>query len=98
MKCLGTSAFWRRQDESDAEPGPGAMPAFRGVIGARWSYVRYGSGEQELYDMAADPYQLRNVMARPRRSRTAEQVAALRDARRALRRLTGCSGVADCRR
>jgi hypothetical protein len=96
VKCLGTSAFLaRRQDESDAEPGPGAMPAFRGVIGARWSY---GSGEQELYDMAADPYQLRNVMARPRRSRTAEQVAALRDARRALRRLTGCSGVADCRR
>ncbi|WP_432476954.1 sulfatase family protein [Nocardioides sp. GXQ0305] len=71
---------------------------FRGVIGSRWRYVRYGTGEQELYDDRVDPHQLRNIMALPVAERTAEQVAALRRARRAVRALTACAGVADCRR
>ena len=75
------------------------QPAFRGVLGSRWRYVRYGGAreEEELYDHVADPHQVRNIMARPARDRTEEQQAALQEARRAVRRLTGCSGVVDCR-
>ena len=71
-------------------------PPYRGVVGARWRYVRYSTGEQELYDMATDPYELRNIMVR--RLWTDEQRVALGRAKRALRQLTGCSGVLDCRR
>jgi arylsulfatase A-like enzyme len=74
-----------------------SQPPFRGVIGGRWRYVRYGTGEQELYDHAVDPHQVRNIMAKPAAVRTGEQQRALRAARRAVRRLMGCSGVADCR-
>jgi arylsulfatase A-like enzyme len=74
------------------------QPAYRGVIGGRWRFVRYGSGEQELYDDRVDPHQLRNIMALPVADRTAEQMAALRRARMAVRALRTCFGVADCRR
>ena len=74
------------------------QPGFRGVLGSRWRYVRWGeAGEEELYDHSTDPHQLHNLMAGPAADRTEEQQAALLAARRALRRLTGCSGVADCR-
>jgi len=86
------------------EPAPRAellgsltQPPYRGVLGTRWRYVRYGTGEEELYDDATDPYQVRNIMARPPRDRTEQQQRVLREARRAVRRLRSCSGVADCR-
>ena len=41
----------------------------------RYSFVTYATGERELYDLPADPYQLTNVAADPARSST---VAALR--------------------
>ena len=73
-----------------------SQPGYQGVAGRRWQYVRYGTGEQELYDGASDPFQLHNLMARE--DRTEEQQQALADARRALRRLRDCRGVVDCRR
>ena len=38
-----------------------------GIRTARHTYVEYGTGERELYDLAADPYQTKNI-ARDRRS------------------------------
>lgn len=70
---------------------------WRGVVSQRWQYVRWGSGEEELYDGAIDPYQLDNVLAVPIEERTPEQRQALDDARAALARLTGCVGAAQCR-
>ncbi len=36
-----------------------------GLRGGQWSYLVHSSGEKELYDMSADPYQERNVAADP---------------------------------
>lgn len=74
------------------------QPSYRGVMGTRWRYVRYGgAGEEELYDDKADPHQLRNIMAIPAAARTEGQRAALVEARQAVRDLVGCAGVAACR-
>jgi hypothetical protein len=34
--------------------------------GTRWKYVQYESGEEELYDLANDPDELRNLAKRKR--------------------------------
>lgn len=70
---------------------------WRGVVSQRWQYVRWGSGEEELYDGAVDPHQLDNVLASPDDERTPEQRQALEDSRAALARLTGCVGADQCR-
>jgi N-acetylglucosamine-6-sulfatase len=70
---------------------------WRGVVSQRWQYVRWGSGEEELYDGATDPHQLDNILAVPSEDRTPEQRQALDDGRAALARLTGCVGAAECR-
>ena len=63
---------------------------FRGVRTDRYMYARYGDGEQELYDLRSDPFELRNVAADP----------AYTGARMSLRRLLGvlasCAGT-TCR-
>jgi arylsulfatase A-like enzyme len=35
-------------------------PTYCAVRTARHKYVRYGTGEEELYDLAADPYEMRS--------------------------------------
>jgi N-acetylglucosamine-6-sulfatase len=37
------------------------MPGYAGLIMKETSYVEYSSGEKELYDLKADPYQLQNA-------------------------------------
>jgi N-acetylglucosamine-6-sulfatase len=48
-----------------------------GIRTGRWKYVRYSTGQAELYDLDADPNELRNVITDPR----------LDDVRAALQRL-----------
>jgi len=64
---------------------------------AGWQYIRYANGAEELYDGRRDPYQVRNVLARPPGARTPREERALVEHRRAVRRLTGCAGVNQCR-
>jgi arylsulfatase A-like enzyme len=39
------------------------VPSYCGVRTLQWMYVRYASGEEELYDVLADPFEMDNVAA-----------------------------------
>lgn len=64
-------------------------PGFRAVRTDKHLYVEYDTGERELYDLEADPYQMNNEYP------TAE-LDLLRHLQRRLEALTGCSGE-SCR-
>ncbi len=62
----GLSPRWR--SDFLIEYGPSGVidvPAYCAVRSERLSYVRYGSGEEELYDLSEDPYQLSNLVGEP---------------------------------
>jgi arylsulfatase A-like enzyme len=42
-----------------------AMPTYCGVRSSTWKYVFYGTGEDELYDLTADPFELSSRAADP---------------------------------
>jgi N-acetylglucosamine-6-sulfatase len=66
---------------------------YRGVRSADgFTYVLYADGQEELYDLHADPYQLRNLLARGK-SVSGATFQRLRALRRDLSELTGCSGA-----
>ncbi|HST43261.1 MAG TPA: hypothetical protein VLK58_27285, partial [Conexibacter sp.] len=60
-----------------------ARPSYRAVRTDRWLYVRYGSGDRELYDLDRDPHQLRSLHASRAHVRTRAKLSAT------LRRLVG---------
>jgi N-acetylglucosamine-6-sulfatase len=45
-----------------ADGGLDEAAQFDGLRTADWSYIEYGTGERELYDLALDPNQLHNVV------------------------------------
>ncbi|MFL5737717.1 MAG: sulfatase [Actinomycetota bacterium] len=53
-------APWRTQFLAEHIAG-GAMPAWCEVHGTGHAYIYYADGEQELYDLNKDPYELRNI-------------------------------------
>jgi N-acetylglucosamine-6-sulfatase len=42
-----------------------AMPTYCGIRSSTWKYIFYGTGEDELYDLTADPYELKSRAADP---------------------------------
>ena len=63
----GSAATWRDDfliEHLRGAPYP-AMPTYCGVRSSAWKYVFYGTGEDELYDLASDPYELTNRATDP---------------------------------
>ena len=57
-RAIGLEAFFN----SDAEDDPEAPPTnYQAVRTDRYVYAEYGTGEQELYDLYADPYELQSL-------------------------------------
>ncbi|MDQ3457507.1 MAG: sulfatase-like hydrolase/transferase [Actinomycetota bacterium] len=62
------------------EAGPDALGepmAYSGVHTSQWLYVEYDGGDQELYDMQADPFQLQSLHADPAYDDQQAQLAAV---------------------
>lgn len=76
----------RRQMETHEITGPAVFDAIRTE---RYTYVEYGTGERELYDLAKDPHQLANAVE----SADPALVAALAER---LAELRNCA-AANCR-
>ena len=73
------------------EAGPSRREAdYIGVRVPGWVFVRYTSGEEELYDLRADPYELDNLAGLPAYATKKAELDA------ELQRLRRCAGTA-CR-
>ncbi len=57
----GDLGGWREDFLIEHMEGTNPVPTYCGVRSARWKYVRYATGEEELYDLAADPFELENL-------------------------------------
>ncbi|MEU0571801.1 sulfatase [Nonomuraea sp. NPDC005983] len=53
--------FYRPTKKSSARQTP--VPAYQALRTANYTYVRYDTGEMQLYDLASDPYELHNLAA-----------------------------------
>ncbi|MEI6361136.1 MAG: sulfatase [Actinomycetes bacterium] len=74
-----------RSTPKDPDYQPDAPPRFSSLRTPQWLFVVYRDGERELYDLAADPYELNNIVS------TADPaiVAALNSQLQALRACQG---------
>lgn len=71
----GVRSMLLLEHAGDGDDG-GTVPPYCGLRTSRYTYARYVDGFEELYDLAADPYQLENVA----RSAAYADVAARLDA------------------
>jgi N-acetylglucosamine-6-sulfatase len=53
-----------------------AVPRFSGVVTEGDVYVRYSTGERELYDLRADPFELQNLAGLPESAEKLEELKA----------------------
>jgi N-acetylglucosamine-6-sulfatase len=58
-------APWRHDFLIEHMRGTNDVPTYCGVRNERYVYVRYATGEEELYDLRRDPYELSNVARDP---------------------------------
>ncbi len=72
------TAPWRHDFLLEHMEGTNPVPTFCGVRTQGWKYVRYATGEQELYNLSADPYELQNLTGTP--ANAAEQATLRRRA------------------
>ena len=58
----GEQTAWRTRFLFESAIGGGwPVPAYCAFRGERWKYVQYHTGEEEIYDLRRDPYELRNI-------------------------------------
>ena len=57
----GETTPWRRALLIEHLRGANPIPTYCAVRTARHVFVSYGTGEQELYDLGADPFELQNL-------------------------------------
>jgi N-acetylglucosamine-6-sulfatase len=63
----GAETIWRKElllEHLRGRPSPN-VPSYCALRGENQIYVQYGTGEEELYDLGADPYQLENKARDP---------------------------------
>jgi N-acetylglucosamine-6-sulfatase len=70
------------------------VPAFRAVFSEEWRYIQYDTGEEELYNIKNDPYEVKNLMAQKRLSTKQKQVHE--EMKTALDHLKDCKGAEEC--
>ncbi|MFN2471754.1 MAG: sulfatase [Gaiellaceae bacterium] len=89
---MRTGGWSVNRDSIVVEGGPFDKPSqeFSGIRTLRWQYSEYGNGDEELYDLVSDPYELEN------RAKDPDYADTLADMKRRLERLRLCSGAA-CR-
>jgi arylsulfatase A-like enzyme len=80
---------WREVFLTEGYGGTDITP-FVSVHSTQYVYVHFDNGEEELYDLVNDPYQLHSVDADPL------YTAILHELKEALTKLENCSGV-ECR-
>jgi hypothetical protein len=59
----GTSVAWRTEFviEHMVETRESGAPTFCAVRTSRYKYIMYSGGDEELYDLQTDPYELQNL-------------------------------------
>lgn len=55
------STPWRSDFLIEHLEGSNPVPTYCAVRSERWKYVRYATGDEELYQMTADPFELENL-------------------------------------
>jgi N-acetylglucosamine-6-sulfatase len=70
-----------RDPDYGSRPDRYVIPTYCGIRGRRWKYIDYADGSQELYDLAKDPFEERNMIDDP----TAR--GPMRELKREVRRL-----------
>lgn len=71
LSDINGTAPWRQDfliEHVQSGTKDGAIPTFCAVRNTGALFVKYQTGEEELYDLRLDPYQLRNVVKRPGRA------------------------------
>ncbi len=72
------------------KPNQALVLEYTGLVAGRWKYVRYGYGDEELYDLERDPGEERNLAP------LADMAGVIAWGRGHADRLAGCAG-ASCR-
>jgi arylsulfatase A-like enzyme len=57
----GTARGWRPSVQFESYMQGWKIPAYCAFRGERWKYVQYATGEEEVYDLARDPYELESL-------------------------------------
>jgi arylsulfatase A-like enzyme len=69
-------APWRTDFLIEHLEGTNPVPTYCAIRSERWKYVRYATGEEELYDLVGDPFELENLSADPARAGVLERLRA----------------------
>jgi N-acetylglucosamine-6-sulfatase len=61
LPLMAGGSSWRPSFLFEAYMQGWRIPAYCAFRGERWKYVQYATGEEEVYDLASDPYELQSL-------------------------------------